>query len=41
MANSFVHIELHTGDMDRAKAFYTQLFDWKLESTSARVPAAA
>ena len=30
MANPFVHIELHTGDLARAKAFYSQLFDWKL-----------
>lgn len=31
MANPFVHIELHTGDMDRAKKFYAGMFDWKLE----------
>ena len=31
MANPFVHIELHTGDLAKAKAFYSQLFDWKLE----------
>ena len=31
MANPFVHIELTTGDPERAKEFYGKLFDWKLE----------
>jgi predicted enzyme related to lactoylglutathione lyase len=31
MANPFVHIELHTGDLAKAKAFYSTLFDWKLQ----------
>jgi uncharacterized protein len=31
MANSFVHVELHTGDLARAKEFYSKLFDWKLQ----------
>jgi predicted enzyme related to lactoylglutathione lyase len=31
MANPFVHVELNTTDLDRAKSFYGQLFDWKLE----------
>jgi predicted enzyme related to lactoylglutathione lyase len=31
MANPFVHIELHTGDLAKAKAFYSALFDWKLQ----------
>ena len=31
MANPFVHIELHTGDLAKAKAFYSSLFDWKLQ----------
>jgi uncharacterized protein len=31
MANPFVHVELNTTDVDKAKAFYGQLFDWKLE----------
>lgn len=31
MANPFVHIELQTGDLAKAKAFYSQLFDWQLE----------
>lgn len=31
MANPFVHVELHTGDLARAKAFYSGLFDWNLQ----------
>ena len=31
MANPFVHIELQTGDVAKAKEFYSKLFDWKLE----------
>lgn len=31
MANSFVHVELMTSDVVKAKEFYTGLFDWKLE----------
>jgi predicted enzyme related to lactoylglutathione lyase len=31
MANPFVHAELSTTDIGKAKAFYGQLFDWKLE----------
>ena len=31
MANPFVHIELMANDIGKAKAFYGQLFDWKLE----------
>jgi predicted enzyme related to lactoylglutathione lyase len=31
MANPFVHVELNTNDPDKAKAFYSRLFDWKLE----------
>ncbi|MGV8894673.1 MAG: VOC family protein [Burkholderiaceae bacterium] len=34
MANPFVHIELHTSDLAKAKAFYSQLFDWKLEDVA-------
>ncbi len=30
MANPFVHIELNTTDVEKAKDFYKQLFDWKL-----------
>lgn len=31
MANPFVHIELASTDLPAAKAFYTALFDWRLE----------
>jgi predicted enzyme related to lactoylglutathione lyase len=31
MANPFVHVELTTPDVAKAKSFYTSLFDWKLE----------
>jgi predicted enzyme related to lactoylglutathione lyase len=31
MANPFVHVELATTDVGKAKTFYGKLFDWKLE----------
>src|SRR5689334_1036525 len=31
MVNSFTHMELNTTDLAKAKAFYSQLFEWKLE----------
>jgi predicted enzyme related to lactoylglutathione lyase len=31
MANPFVHVELNTTDVAKAKTFYGKLFDWKLE----------
>jgi predicted enzyme related to lactoylglutathione lyase len=31
MANPFVHIELHTGDLAQTWVFYSLLFDWKLQ----------
>jgi predicted enzyme related to lactoylglutathione lyase len=31
MANPFVHVELNTTDLNKAKQFYGALFDWKLE----------
>ena len=31
MANPIVHVELHTKDVVKAKAFYANLFDWTLE----------
>ena len=31
MANPFVHVELETNDVAKAKSFYSKLFDWKLE----------
>jgi predicted enzyme related to lactoylglutathione lyase len=31
MPNPFVHVELNTTDVDKAKAFYGSLFDWTLQ----------
>ena len=31
MANPFVHVELNTTDVDKAREFYSKLFDWTLE----------
>ena len=31
MANAFVHVELATTDVDKAKDFYGKLFEWKLD----------
>jgi len=31
MPNPFVHIELNTNDVSKAKTFYRGLFDWKME----------
>jgi predicted enzyme related to lactoylglutathione lyase len=31
MANPFVHVELSTTDVGKAKSFYGKLFDWNLE----------
>src|SRR5437016_10838516 len=31
MANAFVHVELNTTDVGKAKAFYGKLFEWSLE----------
>ena len=31
MANPFVHVELNTTDVEKAKTFYSKLFAWKLE----------
>ena len=33
MPNPFCHVELNTTDVNKAKTFYTKLFDWKLEDT--------
>jgi predicted enzyme related to lactoylglutathione lyase len=30
--NPVVHLELHTGNLSRACAFYTRLFDWRAET---------
>ena len=34
-ANSVVHLELHTGDLSRASAFYSLLLRWRPERISA------
>jgi predicted enzyme related to lactoylglutathione lyase len=31
MTDPVVHLELHTGNLPRACAFYTQLFGWRVE----------
>jgi predicted enzyme related to lactoylglutathione lyase len=31
MANPFVHVELNTTDVAKAKSFYGELFDWELQ----------
>lgn len=31
MANPFVHVELNTTDLGKAKTFYADLFDWNLQ----------
>ncbi len=31
MANPFVHVELATTDIDKAKSFYQSLFNWQLQ----------
>ena len=31
MGNPFIHSELNTTDMEKAKTFYGKLFDWKYE----------
>ena len=33
MANPFVHVELQSTDLKKARDFYSKLFDWKLEDT--------
>ena len=35
MANPFVHVELNTTDVGKAKGFYGKLFDWTLEDMPA------
>ena len=32
MANPFVHVELNTTDVDKAKKFYGRLFDWQMKT---------
>jgi predicted enzyme related to lactoylglutathione lyase len=31
MANPFVHVELNTTDVEKAKSFYSRMFDWEME----------
>ena len=31
MANPFVHVELHTHDLPKARQFYQSLFGWELQ----------
>jgi len=31
MGNPFVHVELMSNDVDKAKTFFGELFDWKLD----------
>jgi uncharacterized protein len=38
VANPFVHVELNTNDVPKAKAFYGELFDWKLEDMPGPQP---
>jgi predicted enzyme related to lactoylglutathione lyase len=33
MGNPIIHWELIVGDMQRAKAFYTQVFDWTIDDS--------
>lgn len=34
MANPFVHVELNTTDVNKAKTFYGGLFNWELEDVA-------
>jgi len=36
MANPFVHVELMTNDVGRAKKFFGKLFNWKLRTPKSR-----
>ena len=38
MPNPFVHAELMTTSVPKARAFYAKLFKWKLQSTTAPTP---
>lgn len=39
MPNPFVHVELATTHVPKAKAFYAKLFDWKLADLPMPTPA--
>ena len=36
MSNPFVHLELSTSDVSKAKAFYTGLFGWEITDNEVR-----
>ena len=38
MPNPFVWVELHTGDSEKAKSFYSDLLDWKLQPMPGGAP---
>ncbi|MGA2017945.1 MAG: VOC family protein [Opitutaceae bacterium] len=40
MGNPFVHVELNTNNVARAKKFYRGLFDWKLEDIESSAAGA-
>lgn len=35
MGNPFVHVELNTTDLSKAKTFYQKFFDWKMDDMPA------
>ena len=39
MANPFVHLELNTPDLPKAKEFYTALFGWQFQDKDMGAPA--
>jgi uncharacterized protein len=39
MANPFVHLELNTPDLPKAKEFYTALFGWQFQDMDMGAPA--
>ena len=41
MPNPFVHVELNSNDVNKAKSFYQKLFDWELEDIPSPTPAGA
>lgn len=41
MANPFIHVELATTSVPKAKAFYAKLFGWKLKDLPMPTPAGA
>jgi uncharacterized protein len=41
MPNPFVHVELNTTSLPKAKAFYSKMFKWKLKDLPAPTPGGA